>query len=138
MRLELLMPLSGPNGTFETGDEVVVANDATALRYIEKGIAKFKNKKEHDSFLQKVDDIKEKESQKKAQAEAILKRDEFVVELKSLCSQVVIKAAEFNGKALDENEIVAGTEEILNLFLEERQDENTKQGFFSTLFFGKK
>lgn len=132
------MPLSGPNGTFDTGEEISVANDATALRYIEKGIAKFKSKKEHEAFLTKVEAIKKDEADKKAKAEALLKRDAFIVELKSLSSQVIIKAAEFNGKALSEQEIVDGTEEIMKLFIEERQDESTSQGFFSKLFFGQK
>ena len=139
MKLELLMPLSGTNGTFEAGEEIVVADDATALRYVEKGIAKFKNKKEHEAFLKKVDAIKKEEAEKKAQAEALVKQDQLRAELNALVAQVVMKAAEVNGVVLSDEEIVDGVEALLTLFLEERQDElKQKQGFFSALFFGKK
>jgi len=138
MKLELLMPLSGPNGTFEKGEEITVADDAAALRYIEKGIAKFKSEKEHDAFLKKVDDIKKTEAEKKAQAKAIIKQEQLRAELNALAAQVVIKSAEVNGVSLSDQEIVDGVEALLALFLEERQDElKSKQGFFSSLFFGK-
>lgn len=139
MKLELLMPLSGTNGTFEAGEEITVGDDATALRYVEKGIAKFKNKQEHDAFLKKVDAIKKQEAEKKAQAEAIIKQEQLRAELNSLAAQIVIKAAQVNGVSLNEEEIVEGVESLLAMFLEERQDElQHKQGFFSSLFFGKK
>ena len=133
------MPLSGPNGTFEAGEEITVVDDASALRYIEKGIATFDDEKEHDAFLQKVDDIKQKEAEKKAEAEAIMQQDKLRAELNSLAAQVVIKAAEVNGKHLRDEEIVDGVETLLTLFLEEHQNElESKEGFFSSLFFSKK
>ena len=138
MKLELLMPLSGPNGTFEKGEEIAVADDAAALRYIEKGIAKFKNKKEHDAFLKKIDAIKEEQARRKAEAEALIKQEQLRAELNSLCAQVVIKAAEVNGVVLSDQQIVDGVEALLNEFLKERQDASkSNESFFGSLFFGK-
>ncbi|MBL4730783.1 MAG: hypothetical protein JKY28_05395 [Sulfurimonas sp.] len=139
MKLILLQHLSGAKGTFAIGD-IVTVDDATALRYIKKGIAKPKTEKELTVFMEKAQSIENEELKKQAQAKAILESDRFRVELNSLCSQVVIKAAEVNGKNLNSEEIVNGVESLLSLFLKENQkgDKEVGKSFFSTLFFAKK
>lgn len=47
--LILTQPLSGPQGTYDIGDSITVADDAAVLRYVKKDIAKFKVKKEHEA-----------------------------------------------------------------------------------------
>ncbi|MFK5937720.1 MAG: hypothetical protein QM497_04895 [Sulfurimonas sp.] len=112
MKLILLQHLSGAKGTFEVGETVTV-NDATAYRYIKKGIATLKTEKELKSFMQKAEAIEAKEATKKAHAKAILESDRLKVELNALYAQVVLKESELKGVVLRDEEIVDKIETLI-------------------------
>lgn len=112
MKLILQQHLSGAKGTFEVGETITV-DDATALRYIKKGIAKPKTEKELKSFMEKAQAIENEAEQKKAQAKAILESDAIKVELNSLYAQVVLKEAELLGVVLSDEEIVGEIETLI-------------------------
>lgn len=111
MKLIVKQHISGIKGTFEVGQSITV-DDATALRYIEKGIAEPKNKKELDAFMQKAKAQKAQKAQKEAEAKAILESEKLKIELNALYAQVVIKEAEYLGVMLSDEEIVAEVETL--------------------------
>jgi len=120
IKLILLQHLSGAKGSFAVGESVTV-DDATALRYIKKGIAKPKTEKELQTFMQRAHDIENEIARKEAEAKAILESDKLKVELKSLYTQVVIKEAEFLGVVLSDEEIV-GEIETLGLRVKKKEE----------------
>ncbi len=111
MKLILKQHLSGAKGVFKVGESITV-DDATALRYIKKGIAEPKTKKELDEFMQKSEAIVVAQAQKEAEAKAILESEKLKTELKALYAQVVMKEAEFLGIVLSSEEIVAEVETL--------------------------
>ena len=111
MKLIVKQHLSGAKGVFEVGDTVSV-DDATALRYIQKGIAEPKTKKELDAFMQKAEAIEEDEAKREAEAKALLESEKLRTELNTLYAQVVIKEAEYLGVVLSDVKIVAEIETL--------------------------
>ena len=121
MKLILLQHLSGAKGSFGVGEEITVSSDTVALKYIKKGIAKAKTKKEQESLLTRAKEIEEQEAQAKAKAKAILEQDKLKVELNSLYAQVVLKEAELLGVVLSDEEIV-GEIEVLATRVETKEE----------------
>lgn len=112
MKLILLQHLSGAKGTFAVGDTVTV-DEATALRYIKKGIAKPKTKEELESFMQKAQAIENEEASKAAKANAIMKESAIKIELNALYAQVVLKEAELRGDVLSDQDIVSEIDALI-------------------------
>lgn len=111
MKLILKQHLSGANGAFEIGDTIEVTENE-AIAYIEKGIAEFKTKKEHDAFIAKVEEIKQKKAEAEAKAKAILEESRIKNELNELYLAVVLKEAELSGDVLNEKETLEAVEAL--------------------------
>lgn len=111
MKLILKQHLSGADGVLEIGDTIDIS-DEQAVAYIEKGIATPKTKKELDSFLGKVEEIKAKKLEDKAKVKAILEQGAIQNELNKLYLAVVLKEAELNGEVLSDEEILKAVESI--------------------------
>lgn len=137
LKVKLLTGRTGSAGSNIPGESIdVPVLEAIAL--VESDQANPVNKQAYEEALKPILAQREAELEREAQIKAIKEKDKLKVELNSLAGQIVVKAAEVNGKHLSDSEIVEGVETLLGMFLEERQSEETKQGFFGSLFFGKK
>ena len=87
MKLILLHHLSGDK-SYAAGEEFN-AEDAEALRLIEKGIAKAKTKKEHDEALARVEKKRAEEEEIKTKALAIQKERELKDEADALLDELL-------------------------------------------------
>ncbi len=87
MKIILNKHISGAKGSFVAGDEIEVS-DNEALRYIDKGIAIPKTKKEYDAVLKKIEKEKEIEEQKQKELQALLLREELEGEKEKLLKRV--------------------------------------------------
>jgi len=135
----VLSPVVGDNFSHPASKKQVPMEISIAFKLALNETVKFVDQQLYNKMLKEHNDKLQKTADEEAEKEAIKKHDHFRAELNTLCLQVVMKAAEVNGKNLSEQEIVDGTEELLSIFLEERQDESKEeQGFFSSLLFGKK
>lgn len=113
MKLIAKQHISGTDGTVEVG-EVITVDDFLALRYIEKGIAEPRTKKELDAFMSKMEKLKEEQAKKEAEAKAIMEKEKIEVELNSLYLDVVNKEAELEGVVLTEEQTLNMVEELKN------------------------
>ena len=118
MKLILKQHLSGADGVLAVGDTVEV-DDATALRYIEKGIAEPKTKKELEAFMVKAEKTKSEQAEKEAQVKAILEKEHITNELNGLYHDVVLKEAELNGVVLEPEQVLELVEDLKKRILPE-------------------
>lgn len=110
MKIVLLQHLSGAK-TFAVGDELDV-DDAQAIRFINKGIAKCKNKADLEKLRERVTKIETENASRYAEAKAILEKDILEAELNGLYNDVVLKEAALNGVVLDGKQILEMVEEL--------------------------
>lgn len=110
-KLELLQHLSGVGGVSEVGSSIEV-DDATAIRYINKGIAKAETVKAHNALMKKAEKLKSEKAEAEAKANAILKQSVIQNELNELYLSVVEKEAELNGEVLSDEEKLEAVESI--------------------------
>jgi len=87
MKVILNKHISGAKGSFVAGDEIEL-DDNEALRYIDKGIAIPKNKKQYGSVLQKIIGAKKIEEQKQKELQALLLKEELESEKEKLLKRV--------------------------------------------------
>ena len=111
MKLKLLQHLSGADGVNEIGDEIEVTEEQ-AIAFIEKGIAEPKTKKELDTFLKKVKELKTKKAENDAKVKSILQKSEIQNKLNELYLEVVLKEAEFNGEVLTDEQVLDAVESL--------------------------
>ena len=109
--LILLVPLSGTEGSKTKDDPITVHKDAV-MSYIKKGIAKFKSKKEHDTFVEEFERERLEADEREAEAKSISARGQLESELNDLYSDVVLKEAELNGVILNGEQILEMVEEL--------------------------
>lgn len=88
MKVILLQHLSGAK-SYEAGQEIEVT-DLEALRFIDKGIAKAKSKKEHKSLISKVNKLEKEEEEKQTKLIAVQKETELKEEAEALLDQLSI------------------------------------------------
>lgn len=110
MKVILLQHLSGAK-TYKPGETVEVTQKE-AFNMIHKGIARLKTVKETDSFFAKVEESEKKNADNRAEANAILKKEQLEAELNGLYSDVVLKEAALNGVVLDGEQILEMVEEL--------------------------
>ena len=103
MKVILNKHISGAKGSFVAGEEIEL-EDSEALRYIDKGIAIPKTKKEYDAVLKKIEKEKAIEEQKQKELQALLLREELESEREKLLKRVeeieeILKSGEDVSKA---------------------------------------
>ncbi len=87
MKIIVEQHISGAKGSFAPGDEIEV-EDNEALRYVDKGIAIPKTKKQYDAVLEKIQKQKEIEEQKQKELQALLLKDDLEAERENLLKRV--------------------------------------------------
>ena len=107
MKIIFLVVLSGADESIGIGEERNV-DDAVAVRYIDKGIAKAKNKKEYEKALKVLAEKEAEEEELKVKAYAILKQDELKESAEQLAKELqstleLIEEEEFKSVLLLEN-----------------------------------
>jgi len=122
-----MVALSGTDGSKKKGDPIEVHEDAV-LGYLKKGIAEFKTKKEHDAFMEKIEQKEAEANERTAEANAILKKEQLGAELNGLYHDVVLKEAELNGVVLDGEQILEMVEDLKKRILPINNDETSKAG----------
>lgn len=111
MKLIVKQHISGAKGVKEVG-EVINVDDFAALRFIKKGIAEPKTKKELENFMAKMKKLQADKDAKEAEAKAILEKEKIEIELNGLYLEVVNKEAELEGVVLDEEQTLNMVEEL--------------------------
>lgn len=110
MKIILLVHLSGAK-SHEAGTELDV-DDAQALRFIDKDIAKCKNPADLPKLRARIEKIESDNASRDAEAKAILEKDTLEAELNGLYNDVVLKEAALNGVVLDGEQILEMVEEL--------------------------
>jgi hypothetical protein len=113
MKIKLLTPLSGVNGSFGIG-EVIEVDKNEAIRLIEKELAEPVNKKEFATLIAKLE--KEKRAKEEAQklAEVQTQKEKAEAELNGLYARVVELEAYLAGVTLTDEEKFQAVEELKN------------------------
>jgi predicted RND superfamily exporter protein len=113
MKIKLLTPLSGVNGSFGVG-EVIEVDKNEAIRLIEKELAEPVNKKEFATLIAKLE--KEKRAKEEAQklAEVQSQKEKAEAELNGLYARVVELEAYLAGVTLTDEEKFQAVEELKN------------------------
>jgi hypothetical protein len=113
MKIKLLTPLSGVNGSFGVG-EVIEVDKNEAIRLIEKELAEPVNKKEFTIFVTKLEEEKRAKEEAQKLAEVQSQKEKAEAELNGLYARVVELEAYLAGVTLTDEEKFQAVEELKN------------------------
>lgn len=95
------------------GDEITDLTAVQVSRYLKRGSAKFKTKKEQETFVLAFEAEEKQRLADEAQAKALLHKEALTNELTLIYTDAVKKEAEIKGVVRTEAEILANVEALL-------------------------
>jgi hypothetical protein len=113
MKIKLLTPLSGVNGSFGVG-EVIEVDKNEAIRLIEKELAEPVNKKEFATLIAKLEEEKRAKEEAQKLAEVQANKEKAEAELNGLYVKVVELETYLAGVTLTDKEKFQAVEELKN------------------------
>jgi len=87
MKVEILQQVSGKS-PLNVGDKIDL-DDATAIRFIKKGIAKARSQKAHNELVARVEKAQEAEAEKEAKVTAIRQEAELKAKANNLLFELI-------------------------------------------------
>ena len=121
MKVKLLEAMGGAEKSHAKGAEIEV-DDATAIRFVDAGVAIPTNKKVYEAAVKKSIDAENEKLDLEKQAAAILYKDELVIEKQRLLSRV----DEINNDLGIEELVISKVEHEKLIAREPKEGEETK------------
>lgn len=94
------------------GDEIKDLTGLQVSRFLKNGSAKFKTKKEHETYLTEYEDEEKIKLENEAKAKALLEKERLENDLINSITETVNKKAALDGVVLEESEVLEKVESL--------------------------